>query len=81
MTKLALLTNGREFGLNDSISRVKVNIAELQVSNGTSNGHMPLFSLLYPDGFKQGIMFSPGNMTFIQDFDDRSKDKKVNWSS
>lgn len=67
--------------LGDSISRVKVNIAELKVSNGTSNGHIPIFTFVYPDGFEQGMMLSPGNITFIQDFSDRSKDKKVNLSS
>lgn len=58
-----------------------MNIAKLKVSNGTSNGHIPMFTFVYPDGLEQGIMFSQGNMTFIQDFSDRSKDKKVNWSS
>ena len=67
--------------LGDSISRVGVNIAKLKVSNGTSNGHAPMFAFVYPDGLEQGIMFSKSNMTFIQDFSDRSKDKKVNWSS
>lgn len=65
----------------DSLSKVVVRIKVFEVANATSNGHMPMLKLTYPDGLEQGIMLSDTGLQFIRDFADRTQDKKVKWSA
>lgn len=60
-----------------SINQIDVKIEKMEVANATGNGHMPLLTFTYPDGFKQGLMLQDSKLTFIANMDDRTKDKSI----